>query len=115
MRTEQMIDITDVDLRELARKVYAMSAPMGMGHIHYRPGNLDEETIDMIFDAETQRPLRMDYVHGRCCKMIVFQNGDRLYVRHYWLDHTEDQYAELLQHLGVDPELMYEAKRNAEA
>ena len=100
---EGMIDITGADLREVARAVYEMSAPQGLGFLHYQEGGLDDEDIDSLLRDENNRiALSMDYVHGRACKFTVFREDGRLYIRNRWYDHTPAALEEFLKRIGVD-------------
>ena len=38
-----MIEVTNVDLAVLAQKAYELSAPKGMGYLHYTPGPITYE------------------------------------------------------------------------
>ena len=103
MNTENMIEITGCDLRVLVRTAYNLSVSLGMGHLHFRPGELDEETVyDIVNQKESMDTvLGMDYVHGRSVKLTVHKDGDRLYIHNAWFDHTPRQLQALLQAIGV--------------
>lgn len=95
-----MIDITGVDLVKFAQKVYELSAPKGLGFLQYTSGGLSaDDAAAMISDGKN--PLSMDYVGGRCCKMNVFREGDRLMIRDSWFDHTDEQLKQLLSFFGI--------------
>ncbi len=99
-----MIDITDVDLVEFAKQVYALSATAGLGHLHYKPGELSQEEAEQLVDLnldDGRVALSMDYVNGRCCKMMVFRNRDRLEIQDTWFDHSTDQLNELLRRCNI--------------
>lgn len=136
-REVAMIDVTDVDLVDFAKDCYEISAPQGMGHLHYREGGLEDSEAAVLVRACEGHPayaLSMDYVFGRAVKMWVFRSehfenvdirlvdasgerrspvGDlvegRLLIRDYWLDHTPEQFAELLEGAGIDPQAFPEA------
>lgn len=93
---DNMIDITGTDLRELMKKVYDMSEPVGLGMRHYRPGPLDDEMLDKIL-TKIGKPtdedvlIHMDYVHGRCCKFCVWHKDGKLLINNRWPDHSLGQ------------------------
>lgn len=91
MDTSEMIDITELDLRKFIAKAYDLSVPFGMGMLHFQPGPLPEEMIDRILAASDEGAriaVSMDYVMGRAVKMTVFRDGDRLFIRNDWFDHS---------------------------
>lgn len=96
-----MIEITGVDLVALAKKAYELSAPQGMGFLHARDGELDEDTAARLVSDDPHFPLSMDYVHGRACKLTVFKEGDRMFISNQWHDHSEDQLKQLLEAVGI--------------
>ena len=108
---ENMIDITGIDLKKFVKKVYELSVPIGLGFIRARDGELSDEDAEKIikgveFDYPASKtndstPIRMDYVHGRCCKMIVFQKDGKLYINNNWNDHSKGQLKKLLKHVGI--------------
>lgn len=104
MNTENMIDITGVDLKELAKAAYDLSRPQGMGFLHFEEGALtDEEAASLIQEGSRgdRFPLDMDYVKGRACKLHVIKEGDKLYINDRWYDHSENDLIELLDRIGV--------------
>ena len=101
------IDVTDVDLRELIKAAYDLSRPVGLGRLHYRAGELDDETIDDILGSADNYNVRlcMDYVHGRAVKLTVLKDLDGgLYICNPWFDHSARQLGELLNRVGVEVE-----------
>jgi len=113
---ENMIKINDLDISKFLRNVYEMSVPMGMGFLHYQPGNASDEMVESMkkeFDERLQKAKQehqkngktyraffgLDYVQGRQCKMQFFLDGDGESVVIYdrWMDHSDDQLAGLLQ------------------
>lgn len=106
--TNNLIDITDVDLRDFVRQVYELSVPIGLGFVHYRPDPLTEKEVDDLLSmcaSKQDEPweLYMDYIHGRACKMIVWRHSDgRLYIRKRWDDHTQKDFEKLLTRCGVE-------------
>ena len=100
MNTDNKIEITGADLKELAKAAYDLSRPQGLGILHYEEGGLtDQEAESLIIDDE-RWPLAMDYVKGRACKMRVYKDGDRLYIHKKWYDHTDEQLKELLNRIN---------------
>ncbi len=95
-----MIDVTDVDMVKFVQKVYELSRPQGLGMMHFQPGGLsDEEAKSLI---QSNGTVDMDYVKGRACKMYVSPKDGRLVImRDNWYDHTDEQLAELLEHIGL--------------
>lgn len=94
-----MIDVSDIDLRKLIKTAYRLSYPQGLGHLHYRPGELDEETLDQILehpDVLVREMVSLDYVHGRAVKLHVTIKGDKKFIHDHWFDHSEEQLATLL-------------------
>jgi len=97
-----MIDITGINLVELAKKVYELSVPQGMGFLHYTKEPLtDEEAQALVRIDDKFHPLAMDYVKGRACKMTVYKKNGRLEIRDSWYDHTDRAYDELLKTFGI--------------
>ena len=106
---KNMIEITGIDLKKFAKKVYELSMPQGLGFLHYQSGDLSDEQAKNIvsggnnlFNRPTDRiALDMDYVSGRACKMIVFKEEGKLYIRKNWYDHTDTQLKMLLEHFNI--------------
>lgn len=98
------LDITGVDIYQFMREVYAMSFPAGLGIHHYREGELDHDTIQSIVNEKCQGNALfvMDYVHGRCCGMVVWKDENGLlYIRDTWHRHTAEELDELLRRCGM--------------
>ncbi len=100
---KNMIDITGVDLIGFIKKVYELSVPQGLGFLHYKAGGLTDAEAKQHIISETPEHFHsknivvdMDYVDGRACKMIVFKENDKLYIRNSWYDHMDEQLRELL-------------------
>jgi hypothetical protein len=101
-----MYDVTGINLVEFVKGVYDMSAPMGMGHLHFKSEPMtDAEAREQIMD-EGRCAVSMDYVRGRCCKMYVTRRGNRLYARSYWPDHNEAQLRALYARCAFTPKLV---------
>lgn len=98
---EGMIDVTGVDLVELAKAAYDLSRPQGLGFLHFTPDPLtDEEAQSLLRDADSHLALSLDYVHGRAVKLTVYRDGDTLSMRDRWYDHSQSQLQELLERIG---------------
>lgn len=114
MDTSNMIEITGVDLAGFIKAAFDLSKPQGFGYLHYTPQPLPDDEVAEIIDREkkvsfdTGIAASMDYVHGRAVKMTVFREGDRLFIRSDWFDHTKDQLEELLRRTGVRSEASQE-------
>lgn len=104
-----MIDITGIDLVKFAQKVYELSAPQGLGFLHYTPEPLTEEEAKKCTYLDREPPyahgsgvvLDMDYVKGRACKMVVWQKDGKLKIREPWYDHTDGIFKELLNTFNI--------------
>ena len=97
-----MIEITGCDFVKLVQTAYDLSQPRGLGILHYEEGPLsDEEAKKLIHDGNT--PVSMDYVKGRAVKMVVFREGEKLFIADPWFDHTPNQLRTLLSRIGVVP------------
>lgn len=94
-----MIDITDVNMVQFVQKVYELSRPQGMGMMHFVDGPLSEEDAKRYIDADGH--VSMDYVSGRACKMYTRIQDGRKVINDRWFDHSDDQFAELLEHIGL--------------
>jgi hypothetical protein len=94
------IEITGVDLKAFAKKVYELSQPRGLGFLHFKPGPLsDDEVRPLLSDGHTA--LNMDYVKGRGCKMHVFRDAGKLFITSPWFDHTDEELHKLLTECGM--------------
>jgi len=102
---DDAIDVTGVDLAELAKAAYRYSKPQGMGMLHYREGELSDEDAAMWvnhFADRTDIALGMDYVHGRACKLTVFRGpNETLYIAPDWFDHSYSDLEALLTDVGL--------------
>lgn len=107
------IDITGIDLIKFIKEVYKLSIPAGLGYLHFREGELtNEEAMQIlnIWKDDKQFALDMDYIKGRACKMIIFREGKKLYIRSPWYDHTDIQLAKLLKTVWPEDKLFPELK-----
>ena len=98
-----MIRITEDQLRPLIAAAYNMSRLVGMGFLHAKEGPLSDAEIELIVKPTGNFAANMDYVHGRQVKMTVFRDADGLSIRGEWYDHTNSQFARLLDEVGVTP------------
>lgn len=108
-----MIEVTGVDLRALLRAAYRLSSPQGLGFLHARDGELDDETVEEIIsrdDGNKWTALSADYVHGRSMKFHVRRYDGRLYIQRQWYDHSRRQLADLLSAVGLSSDLIAEAE-----
>ena len=98
---ENMIEVTGVNLVDLVKGVYALSAPVGLGFIHFQEGELSTEDAEILINPDEDARIRvsLDYVHGRSCKFTVFNEDGKLYIRDTWFDHNESQLNSLLESL----------------
>jgi len=94
-----MIDITDVDMVKFVQKVYDLSRPQGMGMLYFLDGSLSDEDSKRYIDDDGT--VSMDYVSGRACKMNTRNSGGRIVMNDSWYDHSDAQFAELLEHIGL--------------
>ena len=95
------IEITGIDLREFAKKVYELSVPQGMGFMHFTDEPLSNEEANNLIIEDYTYALDMDYVKGRACKMMVCKKEDKLLIGNSWYDHTDSQLQELLNHFNI--------------
>ena len=94
------LDVTFVDPIKFIKKVYDLSISQGLGFLHFEEGgltNLEAQKILDIWEKDKQFYLSMDYIKGRACKMIVFREGNKLFIRVPWYDHTDRQLKILLK------------------
>lgn len=112
---DYFIEVTGFDPLVFIREVYNLSKPLGMGYLHYRPGDCPEMLPESIwnqrqhFDYDGIHPVvHLDYVYGRCCKMPIYKlaKEERYFVRKQWMDHSPEDYKELFRRCDLDPELI---------
>ena len=94
----------NVDLIKFAQKAYVLSKPQGLGFYNFVAGGLSEEDAKRYIDENEKAStvLSMDYVHGRACKMFVYNRNGKWELPDKWYDHTNAQYRELLQTFGLE-------------
>lgn len=98
-----MIDVTNVDMVKMIKKVYDLSIPVGMGYLHFTPEPLTDEEAESLINKNDDRIIvNMDYIKGRACKFHIRKEGDKLVTSDDWYDHTNEQYEELLAHVGIN-------------
>ena len=113
---DNCIEITGVDLKTFVKKVYELSSPQGMGMMHFTPEPMTDEMADKIISRghddcgfptrqSDDRPVNMDYVGGRACKMNVMKKEDKLWISNSWYDHTDAQLKQLLAACGIDVDM----------
>lgn len=75
-----------------------------MGFFAAKDGGLSDEDAEAILarDKTGRVAASMDYVHGRACKMTVFREDEKYYIRDAWYDHTSAALAALLKEFGID-------------
>lgn len=97
-----MIDITGINLIEFAKKVYELSVPQGLGHLHFTPMPLTNDEANQLINEKERIALDMDYVKGRACKMVVWRKNGKLTIHDSWYDHTDKTYDKLLSSFGIE-------------
>jgi hypothetical protein len=102
-----MIEITNVNLKEFAKKVYELSAPQGLGFLQPYGTLLEDGYIEehlKSYEDDKRFALNMDYCNGRACKMTVFKKDGKLEICDNWYDHTDEQFDKLLKTFGIEIE-----------
>jgi len=100
---EGMIKVTGADPVELVKAAYDLSKPQGMGFMHYQEGSLtNEEAKSLVNENDDRLVVSLDYVKGRSCKFNVFKQGNDLFIREDWYDHSPTQLNTLLERVGVE-------------
>lgn len=114
------------DVTALIAQVYNLSAPIGLGHIHFIPGLIPIETLTKLVEGYRSQKekfskrstedymgtgclLGMDYVHGRCCKFGIYYDfkTKESYIHTNWPDHSMDTFMTLLSRTGLSiPEVV---------
>ena len=105
---EKKIDITHLDLVSFIKNVYALSEPVGLGFMHFTKEPLTDAEAQSIIDTRqfsdtglyppkfNEVSIHMDYVKGRACKMVVWEEDGKLTIKGTWFDHTEGDLRRLL-------------------
>lgn len=98
-----MINCTGVDLVKLAQEAYRLSSPQGLGFLHFTEEPLSEEEAKQYIQDTSYCVLDMDYVHGRAVKLTILKGeNNTLNLKDSWYDHTDEQYKELLDSVGIE-------------
>ena len=99
MDTTNMLKVTGIDLPTLVKRAYELSAPRGLGFLHFTPKPLSEEDVAGILGQKLYDGcvFSMDYVKGRAVKLSAYRDeaGD-IWLRDRWYDHTAEDLVELL-------------------
>lgn len=98
------LDVSEFSIDDLIREAYAGSKPVGMGMLHYRPGPLDDQTLEGIkSNAHTSSDgvtaIHTDCVHGRQMKFSVYSIGDKKFTYKTWYDHTSYDLTDMIRRL----------------
>ena len=104
--TQVKFDVTDVDTVELVKKVYELSLPQGMGFLHFNSQPLTDEEAQSLIAEDGE--VHLDYVRGRACKFSTYKEKDKFFIRYPWYDHTDQQFIDLLDHIGIKHDLSQE-------
>jgi len=97
LNTDDTLEITGANLIDVVKAAYDLSKPVGMGFMHYTPEPLtDDEARELINGDRSGVALSLDYVKGRACKLVVFKDEERLFVRKDWYDHSDSDLDKLI-------------------
>jgi hypothetical protein len=97
------LNVTGVDLKELAKAAYRFSRPQGLGFLHFEEGELTDEEAQLWVDAGKKYfggGLNLDYVKGRACKLNATMRNGELFIHARWYDHTAEDLQMLLAAIG---------------
>lgn len=97
------LNITGVDLKDLAKAAYRLSRPQGLGFMHFEECDLPDDLAQQLVDHNSKHMgggLSMDYVKGRACKFNVWNINGELFIRDRWYDHSEYDLQDLLKAIG---------------
>lgn len=97
------LNITGVDLKELAKAAYRFSRPQGLGFIHFEEGDLPDYLAQQLVDHNSKYMgggLSMDYVKGRACKLSAIMRNGELFISDRWYDHSARDLQDLLAAVG---------------
>lgn len=84
-------------LEDIINAVYNNSNPVGMGYLHYvEETNLQDDEMSILVEQfEDTGSVYLDYLKGRCCKVIVRkENDDELSItitKDNWTDHSQPE------------------------
>ncbi len=93
-----MIDISKLDKAEVLAALYNNAGPLGMGHLHFIPEDMQVEDARELLDEGITY---FDYVHGRCLKIDL--SKDKLDPWLYDRDWGEGAAERVLSDLGKEP------------
>lgn len=127
--SEKMIEVTGLNVVKFVSSVYELSQPVGMGFLHFEPGDIPDEVLHKVVeqmdsninkvikekiikvdDPEVAKPidsfkqcvLNLDYVLGRQCKMNIWIDQDKkLWIRDFWYDHHFHAFEDLLDAVNM--------------
>lgn len=115
LRSAGMIEVTGCDLAALVRAAYMPSRQQGLGIFDGNGrGDISEKDVGDIIERGKDDPMKavsMDYWNGRSIKMIVLKDGDRLFIRNGWYDHSDDELGMLLEQIGLNRERISVARK----
>ena len=103
------IDVTGVDLIKLVQEAYNLSAPQGLGFLHFTADPIFDKEAQLLIDATANDlgiAFSLDYVKGRACKLTVFKKDSKLWIINSWYDHTDAMLELLLERVGIDPKVL---------
>ena len=111
-KKNEMLKLPKVPLERIVNAVYKLSVPMGLGQLHYKPGELSVNEQQMVVLSNTNLSqgvdwdgmrlvMYLDYVKGRCCKFRLYEADGEYYIYNKWPDHTSAQITALLEDLNA--------------
>lgn len=97
---EETVDITGMDKAKVLAALYNRAQPLGMGHLHYKPGDMSVEQAEEILGRRGQyQRYYYDYLIGRVMKVDI--GGDSLAIAAYDRDNGEGAARDALQKAGL--------------
>src|SRR5690349_14488732 len=97
-------------LTEVLVAAFNLSAPQGLGFLHYKPGDAQDELfredVERAIAESPDKPycksIHLDYVQGRACKFNVHYDADGWFiVGPRWYDHSPQALLELVKRCGI--------------
>ena len=114
-----VIEVTGVPLADLVRAAYYPSRPLGLGGLHYQPGDLSDDEVAAIIErgkGDRQCAVYMDYIKGRSCKFSVMRSeGGKFFIKGRWYDHSDEDLRNLLLRVGLSADLLEKARAEEDA
>ena len=113
-----MIDVTNIDVRDIIRAAYDLSSPQGLGLLEWTAEPLgDAQVEELAAHARAHAgELHLDYVNGRAVKLSIwpgercrrepgrsFMSIDMAGYPYRWYRHEDEDAAELLARIGAIP------------